>query len=298
MAARQGGPAEALKAGVARKETAPIARPGAARAPAPGSASVFVPGPRGAAGATTQERADGDLCLVLHSHLPFVRHPEREYFLEENWLFEAITETYLPILDMLEHMRADAVPVRVTLSLTPTLTAMLRDPLLLERYDRYLKRTCDLARMEVDRTRGDPDFGPVAGFYSDRLERLRWLFERRFDRDLVGRFAHLQEEGVVDLIACAATHGLLPNLAAVEGSVRAQVSVGVAEHRRQIGRAPRGIWLPECAYFEGLDRILADEGLEYFFVDAHGIRNLLLRDSVSFDQTVQLFSEYCLIVTF
>jgi 1,4-alpha-glucan branching enzyme len=248
-------------------------RPDVARATSPGSANAFVPGPRGTTGATPPGRAEGDLCLVLHSHLPFVRHPEREYFLEENWLFEAITETYLPILDMLEHLQEDAVPVRVTMSLTPTLMAMLRDPLLLERYGRHLRRTGDLAEMEVDRTRRDPDFGPVAGFYRDRLQRLLWLFERRYDRDLVGRFARLQEEGIVELIACAATHGLLPNLAAVDGSARAQVAVGVAEHRRQIGRAPRGIWLPECAYFEGLDRILAGEGLEYFFADAHGVRN-------------------------
>jgi 1,4-alpha-glucan branching enzyme len=247
--------------------------PAAAPATSPGSANVFVPGTREAAAAPAPERADGDLCLVLHSHLPFVRHPERDYFLEENWLFEAITETYLPILDMLDHLLADAVPVRVTMSLTPTLMAMLRDPLLLERYDRHLRRTDELAGLEVERTRRDPDFGPVAGFYRDRIGRLLWLFEKRYGRDLVGRFAHLQEEGAVELIACAATHGLLPNLAAVEGSARAQVAVGVAEHRRQIGRDPRGIWLPECAYFEGLDRILADEGLEFFFVDAHAVRN-------------------------
>jgi 1,4-alpha-glucan branching enzyme len=276
-AAARGAAATAARFDAARDDAAP---PGAPPAFSPGSGTRFTPGPRGARtpGASGgPRRGDGDLCFVLHSHLPFVRHPERAFFLEETWLFEAITETYLPILDMLEHLRDDGVPVRLTLSLTPTLMAMLRDPLLVGRYAGHLGRLGDLAALEVGRTRRDPDFGPVAGFYRDRLERLAWLFEKRHGRDIVGAFARLQDDGVVELITCAATHGLLPILAPVPGSVRAQVAAGVAEHRRQIGRPPRGIWLPECAYFEGLDRVLANEGLEYFFVDAHAIRNATSR---------------------
>ncbi|MCI0656425.1 MAG: DUF4912 domain-containing protein, partial [Acidobacteria bacterium] len=86
----------------------------------------------------------GYLAMVLHAHLPFVRHPEREYFLEEHWLFEAITETYLPILDLLGHLSRDHVLARLTMSLTPTLMAMLRDSLLIEKYSRHLDRMCEL----------------------------------------------------------------------------------------------------------------------------------------------------------
>ena len=72
----------------------------------------------------------GYLSLVLHAHLPFVRHPEHEKFLEESWLFEAITETYLPLLQVLNGWLRDGLDARLTLSLSPTLCAMLRDPLL------------------------------------------------------------------------------------------------------------------------------------------------------------------------
>ena len=246
--------------------------PRRAIATSPGRGPGWEPGARPALTAAT-EPAAGDLCLVLHSHLPFVRHPERAYFLEENWLFEAITETYLPLLDMFDHLAEDGVAAPVTVSLTPTLMAMLRDRFLVERFQKHLDGTCVLAGREVARTRRDPDFGPVAGFYLDRLERLRFLFAKAYGRDLVGRFADLEAQGRIEILACAATHGFLPHLAVVPESVRAQIAVGVAEHARHLGRRPRGLWLPECAYYEGLDVLLASQGIEYVFVDSHAVRN-------------------------
>ena len=72
----------------------------------------------------------GYLSLVLHAHLPFVRHPEHEKFLEENWLFEAVTETYIPLIQILENWQRDGIDARITFSLSPTLCTMLGDPLL------------------------------------------------------------------------------------------------------------------------------------------------------------------------
>jgi 1,4-alpha-glucan branching enzyme len=215
----------------------------------------------------------GYLTLVLHAHLPFVRHPERDFFLEEHWLFEGITETYLPILDMLDHLSRDGVPARLTISISPTLATMLLDPVLMGKYERHLGRQCHLAAMEVERTRKDPAFSPVAGFYWDRLHRLQHLFAQVYGRDLLAQFRRLEDAGQVELITCAATHGFLPHHRNDPGAVRAQVMAGVEEHRRLLGRSPRGLWLPECAYFEGLDAVLADAGLDYFFVDTHAIEN-------------------------
>ncbi|MCB0221385.1 MAG: DUF1957 domain-containing protein, partial [Chrysiogenetes bacterium] len=216
--------------------------------------------------------ADAYLALVLHAHLPFVRHPSRTA-MEEAWLFEAILGTYLPLLDILDHLEEEAVPGRITMSLTPPLASMLRDEVLMAKFDEHLRKMCELAVLEVDRTRTDPDFGPVAGFYRDRLERQRYLFEEAYGRDLVGHFARLQEQGRIEIITCTATHGFLPLLKDSPESVRAQIRVGVAEHTRLIGRAPRGMWLGECAYFEGLDEILAEEGIEYIFMETHSFEH-------------------------
>src|SRR5688572_8172583 len=100
----------------------------------------------------------GYVSIVLHAHLPFVRHPEYEDFLEEDWLYEAISETYLPLLMMMERLADEGVPFRLTMSLSPTLVTMLRDELLLGRYSRRLDRLCELADKEVHRTRSDATF--------------------------------------------------------------------------------------------------------------------------------------------
>src|SRR5437867_12065563 len=87
----------------------------------------------------------GYLDLIRHAHLPCVRHPEHEHFLEEDWLFEAITETYIPLLQMMQRLVNDSVPFKLTMSLTPTLCAMLHDDQLLrERYVRHLDLPIDL----------------------------------------------------------------------------------------------------------------------------------------------------------
>ena len=87
----------------------------------------------------------GYLALVLHAHLPFVRHPEYDDFLEEDWLYEAITETYIPLLEVFEGLERDGVDWRLTMSVTPTLAAMLSDPLLQYRYLRHLDNLIALA---------------------------------------------------------------------------------------------------------------------------------------------------------
>src|SRR5690606_8251306 len=152
----------------------------------------------------------GSLALVLHAHLPFVRHPEHEEFLEEDWLYEAISETYLPLLDVFERLADERVPYRVTLTLSPTLISMLRDRLLVARYRRRLDKLCELADREVHRTRKDATFQPLARFYRERFGALRVAFDQRYRGDLVGAFRRLQDAGFVEIITCGATHGFLP----------------------------------------------------------------------------------------
>src|ERR1041384_6813293 len=104
----------------------------------------------------------GHLSLVLHAHLPFVRHPEHEKFLEENWLFEAITETSLPLIQIMDGWLRDGMETRLTMSMTPPLCSMLLDPLLQERYRRHLEGLIELAEKEIHPTHWDSAFQPLA----------------------------------------------------------------------------------------------------------------------------------------
>ena len=213
----------------------------------------------------------GYLSLHLHAHLPFVRHPEHPRFLEEDWLYEAITETYLPLLRVFDRLTDEDVPFRISVTMSPPLVAMLRDDLLLTRYEERLDELCELADKEVRRTRNDPTFHGLALHYQHEFRDLRSLFVERYRRDLVAAFRRLEDAGRLELVTCGATHGFLPLMQMYPEAARAQIAVAVAHHRRHFGRNPSGIWLPECGYYPGVDALLAEQGIRYFFTDTHGI---------------------------
>lgn len=232
---------------------------------------VYAAGGPSAEVAPREASPSGYLSIVLHAHLPFVRHPEYEDPLEERWLVEALLECYLPLLAMLEGRAARGAPGRVTISLSPTLLAMLGDPLLRERFSHRLTRLIELADRDVARYRGDSRLGPLAAHYSEQFHMARVRYEERYRRDVAAAFRGLEERGVARLITCGATHGFLPLMDLGAPSWRAQIGAAVREFEREIGHRPEGMWLPECGYTPGVERLLADFGVCYFMVDAHAI---------------------------
>jgi 1,4-alpha-glucan branching enzyme len=212
----------------------------------------------------------GYLSLVLHAHLPFVRHPEHEKFLEENWLFEAITETYVPLLRIMNGWQRDDLDARLTLTLTPTLCAMLLDPLLQERYTRHLNGLIELAEKEIQRTHFDKALSPLAQLYHQRFIETRDFYFAN-ERNLVATFKRFQDLGKLEIMTSAATHALLPLLADHPPSLRAQILTARDHYRGCFDRDPRGIWLPECAYVEAIEPVLQEANIRWFILDAHGL---------------------------
>src|SRR5690606_38976620 len=157
------------------------------------------------------------------------------------------------------------------ISLTPTLAAMLRDPLLQERFRRHVALMQDLGRRELHRTRHYPEPHRLARFHADHWDRVALLYHDRYRGDLSTPLARLQEAGRVEILASAATHGYLPLMDVVPQAVEAQIAVGVHAYRELFGRQPRGFWLPECGFHPGHDQILRRHGVEYTIVDAHGL---------------------------
>ena len=202
----------------------------------------------------------GYLSIVLHAHLPFVRHPEHERFLEESWLFEAVTETYAPCLQILEGWQRDQIDARVTLSLSPTLCAMLLDPLLRARYERHLNGLIDLAEKEIHRTHWDRAYRELAWMYHHKFSLARETW-RHYGGDLIGAFKKFQDKGRIEIVTTAATHGLLPLISGHQPSVRAQILAARDHYVSCFGRDPRGIWLPECAYAEGVEKFLQEANI-------------------------------------
>jgi 1,4-alpha-glucan branching enzyme len=214
--------------------------------------------------------AQGYLALILHAHLPFVRHPEHEKFLEENWLFEAITECYLPLIQIMDGWLRDGMDTRLTLTLSPTLCSMLLDPLLQKKYESHLNSLVELSEREIHRTYWDKNYQPLAWVYHHRFNSLRDTY-RSYGRNIVGAFRKFQEAGKLEIITTAATHSVLPLLAEHPRSIRAQILVARDHYRACFGADPHGIWLPECAYVPEIEPFLQEAGIRWFLLDTHGV---------------------------
>jgi 1,4-alpha-glucan branching enzyme len=215
--------------------------------------------------------AKGYLQIILHAHLPYVRHPEYERFLEERWLFEAVTETYIPLIKFFDQLRAEGAPFRLTLSISPTLANMLEDPLLQQRYLNHLDLCIRLADKEIERTRHWGEIHNLARMYRHLFGEAREVFTGRCQLRLARVFKEFSDAGCLELMTCAATHGFLPVLNSSPATVRAQIFAAVHEHQRIFGQMPKGIWIPECGYYPGLEKVLAEAGLRFFVVDSHAI---------------------------
>jgi 1,4-alpha-glucan branching enzyme len=213
----------------------------------------------------------GYLAIVLHAHLPFVRHPEYDHFFEENWLFEAITECYIPLIKTLDRLEKDQVNFRLTLSLSPTLISMLLDELLQERYIRHLEKQLELAEKEIVRTRKHRHLHSLASWYRGLFSDTLKIYQDQYQGDLLSAFKKHYLLGNLELITCAATHGFLPLLSVNELSVLNQINIGLDVFKHYFDFMPTGFWLPECGFYPGLEKYLEKAGINYFFSDTHGI---------------------------
>ena len=226
-----------------------------------------------------------DFVLVLHSHLPWVLHHGR-WPHGTDWLCEAALDTYLPLLEGLHGLAAQGVAAPVTIGFTPVLAGQLAHPDFAVEFGAFVEQrlaACAEARRTLPET-GEAHLVPLVDYWEARIRRLRALFAAE-DHDITGAFGVLEDCGRLEIITSAATHGFLPLLARDE-SIRLQLAVAKAEHRRLFGREPAGVWVPECAYRPrgvwepgngappagvraGTEEFLAEQGLEFFFTDAH-----------------------------
>ena len=227
----------------------------------------------------------GAFTFVLHSHLPYCRMAGRWPHGEE-WLHEAASETYLPLLNALYDLKEGSYPIRLTIGLTPVLAEQLADSLVLDHFELYLEQNVEAAQNDIARFQktDEPHLEYLATFYRDWYGNILDTFRDRFGRDIVGAFRKLQDEGYLEIITSAATHGYLPLLSR-DSSIYGQLKAGVESYRRLFGREPRAIWLPECAYRPafyaeadgkryykpGLEEFLAELGLGCFFSETHTI---------------------------
>lgn len=210
------------------------------------------------------------LALVLNAHLPFVRKPEVQRFYEERWLFEAISETYLPLLRLFRRLDADRIPFRLSLAISPTLLAMLSDKLLCARFSEYLDRQLELAAAEKKRLAGDMVFFPLVQLYEDLYRQNRDDFDHLYMRNILAAFDYYYKRGKIEVLTSGATHAFLPLYQDAPQAIHAQVETAIVMHRSIFGKNPQGFWLPQFGWYPGLGEVLRDYNLRYTIVTTRG----------------------------
>ena len=210
--------------------------------------------------------------MVLHTHLPYVNYPENDNFIEEEWLYEAITETYIPLLKYFNMLVEENVKFLITMSLTPPLLEMLASKVQQEKYIRYLVKHIELSKKEIERTQNGPhEENELSNYYINRYSEELYLFKDIYKCNLIEQFKKLQDEGYLEIVTCQATHGFAPMLYTNDRNIEVQIKYGIMTYEKYFGRKPRGMWLAECGYAEEVEKYLKKYGIEYFFTEMHGV---------------------------
>lgn len=231
--------------------------------------------------------SDGKFAFVLHSHLPYVLSHGR-WPHGTDWLTEAAAETYLPILKILGELIEDGYHPKLTIGLSPVLCEQLNDYSFKEEFVSYLNQKIKAAKLDTEEFQkyGQKSMQKNSlyweKFYSETLNHFNDI-----GQDILFEYKKLQDGGYIEIITCGATHGYYPLLSRDE-SLQAQTKMAVKNYKKHFGQAPKGIWLPECAYRprynwtppvaingkqesyprKGVDEFLSENGLDFFIIDS------------------------------
>ncbi|MDR2186147.1 MAG: DUF1957 domain-containing protein [Treponema sp.] len=210
------------------------------------------------------------IIIVLNAHTPFVRHPEVSRSPEERWFFDAVSETYIPLLEVFDRLDRDHVPFRMGIVLSPILCHMLRDEHILDRYLAHVDRQIEFGREELARNAGAEEYRHLAQLFCEDMAAKRRFFTERCGGDLLPVFDYYQKKGRIEILTTAATYAFLPFYAKFPEAVQAQLEVAVNACRGVFGRSPQGFWLPELGWSAGLDKYLKMYNFGYTILETHG----------------------------
>ena len=207
--------------------------------------------------------------LILHAHLPYVRHLEYPRFLEEDWFFESLNESYIPLLRMLEKLSKENVRYKLSICFSPTLLTMLEDDMLKKRFINYMDLHIELGENEVRRLQGRTNRALAQKYLKDLRENLKYFEEN--GESIIDVVKKLRKEGHLELFTTAATHAYLPLYREFPTAIRSQVIVGIETFEKIFGYKPDGFWLPECGYYPGLDSVLSSYGIKWCQIASHSV---------------------------
>lgn len=239
---------------------------------------------------------NGNYVLILHTHLPWVLH-HGKWPHGVDWLSEAASECYIPLLNVFNDLLDQGILPKVTLDISPVLCEQLEHPDFADIFVHY----CDEKILGAEKDEKDftdwhyhPHHIYLTRYWRDWYDKIKNNFIHKYKRSIINGFKVLQDEGAIEVMTCGATHGYLP-LLGYEESINLQIQAAVENYKKYFKLEPRGIWLPECAYRPsydwksylpifpfhiprlrpGIEQFLSKYNIQYFVTD----QNLLERSS-------------------
>jgi 1,4-alpha-glucan branching enzyme len=214
------------------------------------------------------------ISFVLEAHLPFVREYRKDNEMsqsgEESRFFEYVSETLLPLLEVLHRLETDHVPFRLGLVISPVLIHLLGDDLLQRKYISYIDKQIEFGKRELERTADNKELYELALGYYNTIESRRAAYIGQYEKNLLKAFDYYRRIGKVEILASCATHAFLPFISQNSESLQAQMEIPASGYRRHFAGIPQGFWLPELGWTSELEPFLRAYNFSYTIVDSHG----------------------------
>jgi len=215
------------------------------------------------------------ISFVLEAHLPLVREYSKEEDLthagEEVRFFKYVSETLLPLLDVLNRLENDHVPFRLGLTISPSLCHMLCDELLQKKYLAYTDKQIEFGRRELERTADNSVFNKLAQIYYNHVVDRRIAYTEKYEKNILKAFDFYKRRGKVEILGCCATNAFLPFIGHNQESLQAQMETPVSIFRRHFGSWSQGFWLPCLGWTAAIEPYLKAYNYSYTIIDSHGL---------------------------
>ncbi|MCR4790517.1 MAG: DUF1957 domain-containing protein [Treponemataceae bacterium] len=205
------------------------------------------------------------------AHKGYYKSFDDKNFSKNQILFYAISQTYLPLLNMFANLEADGVPFKMGMTISPTLCAQLSNPIMQQNYINWLDRLIALGEKEVERYPEGSQKNILARQYLKKAKQDKIDYVETFDKNLLSRFSYYAKRGNLELFATCATYAFMPHIADFSEALNAQIEEGLLSHKHFFDFAPEGFYLPHLGYTNGIEKNLRAYGLNYTIIDSKGL---------------------------
>lgn len=211
------------------------------------------------------------IAITINCQKPFIRHIDDDFSSQNIPLFNAISNTYLPLLNMFADLEAEGIPFKINLVIAPTLCEMLADPVIQQQYIEWLDKLIVLGNAEIQQLASEPEKKALAQEALNKVLQNKKDFQEVLNQDIISKFAYYGRRGNIEFIGTTATAIFMPHYSDLEEVISAQIETGLQIHKKFFGLAPEGFYLPYMAYYPGLEFILRSYGFGYTILDTHGL---------------------------